>query len=208
MLEATRVDVDNATDWLLAALDDGVADERMMVATLEAPTGWGKSTVVDYFYGELARERDESGFWPGQLSGDRKQLFPPEVNPKRGAVMPYLWWGLRGQTDLVGGEMVACAAALDAEYQLTQLAHTIADALSRWDRRWSTRLRTALTVSGLVLPTLGQLPSLVERALEAKDKFDQLAAWREAAGQLRDTFVTTDEALSPDAPIRIAVELC
>ena len=180
------LDVEAMADALLAAYQEAVQAHRVVVVTVESRTGWGKSDAVGRFFSYLREEQDATGYWPADLDGGRHDLYPDRWHPEPGAMLPYLWWGLRGQLEDVNGAMAARPAALDGEWQLQILAAPVAEALDRYDERWRTRLRAALSVSGLVLPLLGDLPRLVEQALMVKDQYDQAQSWREAAGQVRD----------------------
>lgn len=191
----TRLDIDGVASGLLAVYEHAVASGQLAVATVESPTGWGKSTAVCVFYEALRRAHDEDGYWPIELTGGRHELFPPELKPAADAAMPFFWWGLHGQLDRVRGIATARPAALDGEWQLRVLAQPIVEALDRYDRRWGTRIRAGLALSSLVLPTLGHLPRIVEEALAFKDAYDRLQSWREAAAQVVDAVMASEEGV-------------
>jgi hypothetical protein len=80
---------------------------RPRLVTLEAPTGWGKTRVVQSFYARLAPQQG-SRYWPpsiigtaepvlgDQNDGARKLVFPDprQAVHDEDALPEYFWWGL------------------------------------------------------------------------------------------------------------------
>lgn len=78
---------------------DGGGGAEMVV--LRAPSGVGKTRVIQEFYAELARSQGDPPYWPSQLvdlSGDwlhsRKVVYPAVVANAQDASMPWMWWGI------------------------------------------------------------------------------------------------------------------
>jgi tetratricopeptide (TPR) repeat protein len=76
--------------------------------SIEAPSGWGKTRLVQEFYAELVKhcqnDPDVPPYWPSQISESigstakdleirRKQLFP-EVRHVPGSLPTFAWWGV------------------------------------------------------------------------------------------------------------------
>ncbi len=86
---------------------DRVAERREpQLISLEAPQGWGKTRIVQVFYERLAVRQPEPAYWPPALVAPdepgwlkvRKRVAPETF--RRGADMPWMWWGLRcGQSE-------------------------------------------------------------------------------------------------------------
>lgn len=81
---------------------------RPQLFTIEAPTGWGKTRVVQALYGRLAADQGSPRYWPPsirgfapggrnaieQAHGLRKLVFPTVAEPELKSVPEYFWWGL------------------------------------------------------------------------------------------------------------------
>ena len=84
------------------------ADARWVA--LEAPSGWGKTRIVQEFYAALVatrRGRPEApgAYWPTDIVSDetrededvhatRKVIHPRVVHREGGSLPPFLWWGI------------------------------------------------------------------------------------------------------------------
>lgn len=93
---------------LLDTYDEVVATRRPRWVSLEAPAGWGKTRIVQEFYGRLAVERQRTPrYWPVSLvdavpeaaagravEQRRKRVYPQRVDPPDGATPPWFWWGV------------------------------------------------------------------------------------------------------------------
>jgi len=90
-------------DELVAAFDEVVADGGVRVHVLSAPSGLGKTRVVQELYARLAEAQPEPRYWPTELTDQsdwkqsRKLTHPIEVEVPPGAEIPWLWWGLSCQ---------------------------------------------------------------------------------------------------------------
>ena len=97
---ADRVDSVEALAQAFATVVDG-GGSRLVV--LSAPTGFGKTKIVQEFYARLAATQPMPTYWPARLEGDssqrwtvaRKCVFPAVVDVPAGAVMGWMWWGVR-----------------------------------------------------------------------------------------------------------------
>lgn len=93
-------------DRIVAAYDEVAAGGAPRWISLEAPSGWGKTRIVQEVYARLATTRqDETGrYWPptltdgsagrGDILRDRKTVAPAEVEREAGSVPAYFWWGI------------------------------------------------------------------------------------------------------------------
>ena len=93
---------------LLDAFDRVRTSCEPLWISLESPTGWGKTRVVQEFYKRLAEERQRvPHYWPNTLldsAGDARALSTPEGRRKRvyperptraaGSEPEWFWWGV------------------------------------------------------------------------------------------------------------------
>ncbi len=186
MIEPLRAcAAEQALDHLVALYDENLSENRLTVATVESPTGWGKSTVVESFYESLVEELDRPRYWPRELGWSterdaRKRLYPRTLAPEPGARVDLLWWGLRGQLD--GDD--PRPALFDADQQLGAIAAPIAEALDFYDARWGRRVRALRAVGGLALPGLTRVLDVSERLLRIKEQIEQAKGQVEQARDL------------------------
>ena len=128
--------VDDAST-LIDAFDYFRGAEQLGVAIIRSPTGWGKTSEVRQLYADLADRQGADQFWPLRLDAEgRKSVYPSRVTATPGAVMPYLWLGLRGELDAEGRTRFA---GFDVAGQLKVLVEPIAAALADGDRLWRDR---------------------------------------------------------------------
>jgi hypothetical protein len=91
-------------DRLVREFDGCSADGRPRWVDLEAPSGWGKTRIVQELYRELSAHRQgEIPYWPEALSGhgdaslsvleDRK-VIRPLVSHIPGSLPTYMWWAI------------------------------------------------------------------------------------------------------------------
>ena len=84
---------------LVSRFGEVSANGSSMFVSLEGPTGWGKTRIVQEVYSRLAMGQK---YWPGSLlpadSDDplqnRKWLYPKAVEPPEGVDLPWMWWGI------------------------------------------------------------------------------------------------------------------
>ncbi|MEI6231346.1 MAG: hypothetical protein WCP81_11480, partial [Actinomycetes bacterium] len=96
---ADRVDSVEALAQAFATVVDG-GGSRLVV--LSAPTGFGKTKIVQEFYARLAATQPMPTYWPARLEGDgsqrwtqtRKCVFPSSFTVPVGAELSWLWWGV------------------------------------------------------------------------------------------------------------------
>jgi len=100
-------------------------DAAPRLVTFEAPTGWGKTRIVQEFYARIAARQAEPRYWPatiqeparpehgGTLQGARKLIYPEAFAPEAGSNIEFLWWGLTA-TRRQAGVMPVQALAEDA----------------------------------------------------------------------------------------------
>lgn len=84
-------------------LTDNKGSSRACLISLEAPSGWGKTRIIQEVYKQLA-ERQASAYWPGSIISEgeddpvswRKHLAPSFIGvPRNRDVLPeFFWWGL------------------------------------------------------------------------------------------------------------------
>jgi tetratricopeptide (TPR) repeat protein len=100
---------------LMAHYDACVNEQVPHLVCLAAEAGWGKTRIVQEFYGRLQRERQgDSSYWPDILASEgedplraRKVIYPMSISPADDAVLPWLWWGLRCEEDSSGRKVRA-----------------------------------------------------------------------------------------------------
>jgi tetratricopeptide (TPR) repeat protein len=121
---------------LVNIFDQTVQSSAPHFVCLLAEAGSGKTRIIQEFYSFLQTHRQPSGdYWPELLDGgdgdimqSRKVIYPERVTPAAESKMPWLWWGLRCDTDSSGrpirallNDRVQLAAHLD---QLASIALT------------------------------------------------------------------------------------
>jgi tetratricopeptide (TPR) repeat protein len=87
-------------DRLDASFDEAIRLREPRLVSLEAAQGWGKTRIVQAFYDRLAERQAEPAYWPATLAPAaetnpfhrRKRVAPTKF--RRGAAMPWMWWGL------------------------------------------------------------------------------------------------------------------
>jgi tetratricopeptide (TPR) repeat protein len=68
---------------------------------LTAPSGWGKTRVVQEFYARLAADHQGAAYWPATIidadntpaTASRKRISPAVTTVNSSAAIPWLWWG-------------------------------------------------------------------------------------------------------------------
>jgi tetratricopeptide (TPR) repeat protein len=96
---AGRIEV---VDALARSFEGVVAGSGSRLVALSAPTGFGKSRIVQEFYARLAASQSVPAYWPARLEGDqasrwtesRKSVFPQSFVVPAGAELPWFWWGI------------------------------------------------------------------------------------------------------------------
>ena len=139
-------------DDLVQAFQQTRETRRNRLAVLAAPTGWGKTRVVQEFYSRLA-QAPGGEYWPERLHSDdgswlqtRKRIFPEPFSVPEESRIPFLWLGISCQKDQMGREL---AALQYAEQQFGAHVGPLAAALESSGERWKARLGALGAVAGL-----------------------------------------------------------
>lgn len=155
-------------ELLAERYDQVLADSTPRLTCLVAEGGWGKTRIVQEFYGWLQRDRQPQGeYWPPKFSDpeqdpmrSRKIIYPERVIAPADQAMPWLWWGLRCEQTSSGRKM---RALLNDGVQLkAHLGALIEVAERREDNR-----DLALSILGetlAFLPGVGQIASIAMAA--------------------------------------------
>nr|WP_237727998.1 AAA family ATPase [Cellulomonas sp. APG4] len=112
-------------DELVRVVEEASAGSGPRWVSLEAPSGWGKTRLVQETYRALAERGQSAGrYWPLTLTHEdddgsatretlvrRKQVRPRRVEREAGSLPAYFWWGLTA-TDRNGAPSVALAQDL------------------------------------------------------------------------------------------------
>ncbi len=132
--------------------DEVKGGEGARLVTLAAPTGWGKTRVIQELYGRLVSEGG-GGYWPASMQVPdtswlqaRKRVFPPPFDVREGTTIPFLWLGVSCQKDQMGRRL---AALQYAEEQFQAHVGPMARALAERGERWKARLGAVGAVAGL-----------------------------------------------------------
>ncbi|HWN73105.1 MAG TPA: hypothetical protein VNN15_04775, partial [Solirubrobacterales bacterium] len=217
---------------LLAKLYDQVSkDSTPRMVCLVAEGGWGKTRIVQEFYGWLQRERQPQGeYWPSELSDpeqdpmrSRKVIYPERVVAPPDRRMPWLWWGLRCEQVSSGRKL---RALLNDGVQLkAHLAALVEVAERRKDNR-----DFALSILGetmAFIPGVGQIASIAmaaqslaprawkkvveafesgqdRRRLEQEPRTVDLAA--SSAPEVNTLVELVKQFISPDLPLILAID--
>src|SRR5664280_1653602 len=79
---------------LVEAFSEAVQSRDLRVVTVESPAGWGKTRILQEFYGQLAMRQPRPAYWPRSLDvSQRHCVFPDRVQPGKGARPAWFWWG-------------------------------------------------------------------------------------------------------------------
>lgn len=123
-----------AVQGLIEAFDRVASAEGPEMVCLVAPIGWGKTRIVQEFYGRLASDRqDDPRYWPVSIVAAtdvmdpvklRKRVYPARFAIPGKSVPPWMWWALSCQAKADGSPT---QAILEAKHQL----FTHAEALER-----------------------------------------------------------------------------
>src|SRR6188472_735998 len=154
---------------LASGYDEIVAGAPPQMVCILAEAGWGKTRLIQEFYGWLQRERQPGGdYWPPELAPteadpmrSRKVIYPEQVLSYPDRPMPWLWWGFRCEQDSGGRKL---RVLLNDGVQL----RTHLSALIEVAERRATDRDLAMSVLGEAIgfvPGVGQAVSL---ALAAK----------------------------------------
>ncbi|WP_439591707.1 hypothetical protein [Microbacterium sp.] len=91
---------------IVAAFDEVSRGADPLWVSLEAPSGWGKTRIVQEVYAQLAttRQSETGQYWPAALTAtttgatdilrDRKTVSPPQVEREPDSVPAFFWWGI------------------------------------------------------------------------------------------------------------------
>jgi hypothetical protein len=149
---------------LLDQFDACVATSSPHLVCLAAEAGWGKTRIIQGFYGRLQQERQpEPAYWPELFQSEhedpmqeRKLIYPAAVTSPAGVKLPWLWLGLRCEEDSGGRRMRALAN------DRAQLSRHLAALIKTAELRKGDR-EAMLTVLGELVgavPGVGQAASI------------------------------------------------
>lgn len=93
-------------DGLVCIYNQVIKSNEPHWVSFEAPSGWGKTRVVQEFYTRIANQQDKQ-YWPNTIfealnieknnvAARRKRIFPDFKKIKReyGALPDFMWWGI------------------------------------------------------------------------------------------------------------------
>jgi Tetratricopeptide repeat len=93
-------------DGLVSIYDQVIKSGEPRWVSFEAPSGWGKTRVVQEFYSRLASQQDKQ-YWPNTIldtlnieknhvAARRKRIFPDfnKIERVYGALPDFMWWGI------------------------------------------------------------------------------------------------------------------
>ncbi len=173
-------------DELVRMFDATVAAGAPRLVTLEAPSGWGKTRLLQEFYCRLAAQRqDDPRYWPPSIldavapgdraalaspDGRRKRVHPEVFVPADGAVPSWFWWGISATARRGGAAVPALAgdlaqvdahsAALEERWrQVSGRRERLSEFLGSAEVKGLGKAATkeALGAAGLSVPGLGLL---------------------------------------------------
>lgn len=149
-------------DGLVNVVDAASTNNEACWVSLEAPSGWGKTRVVQQLYERLAA-RQEKRYWPatileasesgkGDVLSRRKRIYPKSTcfDREQGALPEFMWLGIA--CELRGG--VASQVLLDDLQQLQDHAIYLEaswSALASFkEKRFPTLAQAKKTVTGVI----------------------------------------------------------
>jgi len=208
---------------LLLLIEQVAKDEVPAWVSLEAPSGWGKTRIVQEFYRSLAAGQEEPRYWPTSILVDaaelqikerRKRTYPKNILVPAGALPSWAWFGISCSHREGDGPIAALdldMQQLDAHSEYLERAWSKGATKSARIKRWVQTQRTQLAkdaaqeIAGLFLPYW----SLLFRAGQEASGALQTAAQRRIM-QTKDREVlvgSTDEVAAAFAEqlLRIAI---
>ena len=214
---ADRVDSVDALAQAFATVVDG-GGSRMVV--LSAPTGFGKTKIVQEFYARLAKTQPMPTYWPARLEGDssqrwtqtRKSVFPSSFTVPDGAELSWLWWG------------VSCFVRQDGRYaqalfdDVTQLAAhggSLYDRLTAGDAAGRTFDGSSALISALGLLGVALVPPVAigvgivgagRSVWQNKDLLTRFTKWRKERDPRRNEARVDGEGHGRGSQIREIAE--
>lgn len=142
-----------------------------MFVTLEGPTGWGKTRIIQEVYARLA---ESQSYWPPTLlptdSEDplqnRKWLYPKIVEPPQGAELPWMWWGVPcSRTDTGRPRQVIT----DEVTQLVAHHETLIRRSETKDLAKSALVSVASFATSILVPSVSDLLGIAQTSKELID---------------------------------------
>lgn len=159
---------------------------------LSAPTGWGKTAIVQEFYARIAAQQSEPSYWPPRLEGvgdlswtqTRKRVAPLAFEVPAGADLPWMWWGISCARRQDGR---FAQAMFDDASQLALHGGSLFDRMGRGDLTGrsfdgASALVSVLGLLGVALAppaAAGLAVAGAARTLwQSRDLLDRLTQWR------------------------------
>jgi hypothetical protein len=203
---------------LVTAFND-VCAGKVRVEVLRAPTGIGKTRVIQEFYARIAAAQQGQKYWPPRLESEgpwlqsRKQIFPRHVAPMEGAEIPWVWWGLSctqrsdGSTSHPlfehASQLYAHAGTLFNQTSRSRIGRSVDGA---------TALVTVLGILGITLSAPVALPvtfaGLARTAWDNGDLIRQITAWRERRRKPPQLSIDSSFSSPESYPDELADHVC
>jgi hypothetical protein len=157
---------------LLDTWDSVVSGEGPRVMAVVAESGFGKTRLVQEFYGKIAstaRSTAGEGYWPTELgvADASMQVNPPITGVDAQQVMPFMWWGMRIHAS---ENRNASLGSTVGTYVRELQPHTAAIIRAGKAKEASKRIIGGV-VKGMVrfIPIAGQIAEAIDMAKEAHE---------------------------------------
>jgi hypothetical protein len=157
---------------LLDTWDSVVSGEGPRVMAVVAESGFGKTRLVQEFYGKIAstaRSTADEGYWPTELgvADASMQVNPPITGVDAQQVMPFMWWGMRIHAS---ENRNASLGSTVGTYVRELQPHTAAIIRAGKAKEASKRIIGGV-VKGMVrfIPIAGQIAEAIDMAKEAHE---------------------------------------
>ena len=183
---------------------DGSAADWGQVIVVRGPSGAGRSAVLQQVYEWVAARQWNPPYWPPVLDPPqqtprravveaRDVMFPVQVIPAAGAILPWLWWGLDGR---------AGCAVWDGREQIRWHGQPLKDAIDAADAAVRARVGVAIDAAVLLAGLVPGGGAAVETAKNVIGGVDNLALGTTLPGRAREAFTPAatrfDRALRAD----------
>jgi tetratricopeptide (TPR) repeat protein len=194
-----------AVDALERSFECVVAGAGSRLVVLSAPTGFGKSRIVQEFYARIAASQSVPAYWPARIEGNqtlrwtdsRKCVFPSGFVVPAGAQLPWFWWGVSCGKRQDGRH---AQALFDDATQLAAHGGSLYDRLRGADVAGRSFDGTSALIGALGLLGVALVPPVaigatiaggVRTLWQNKDLLDRLRNWR-ARRDMRTNGATVD----------------